>query len=328
MNDTENGQNEKKMAKSGNKLVIVESPAKAKTIGKYLGDDFVVMASVGQDTSDERIAEVRASRPWVACVVLSNHRSPELAVSDAHLLPSDVVYLVKSTVRSVDQILDAVHAAMTGTAIETPDPDDDPVIIINAAQAQVLRMLAAGATTRALAEARGTSVRAAESLLVRLSQPDAIEKFVAASGGYDIPAYIHSEDRRFIADPSGIHGEAFTAQLAEMTFAEPREVRELKNNSVLDLLGMKITAIHAPGHTRGSLMFTINDEILISGDVLFAGSIGRTDLPTGSAKEMMQTLKTKVLPLSDDLRVLTGHGPETTIKFERKNNPYLKELTS
>ena len=146
--------------------------------------------------------------------------------------------------------------------------------------------------------------------------------------GYDIPAYIHSEDRRFIADPAGIHGEQFIAQLEAMTFVEPKKVNELKNGATLELLGMKITAIHAPGHTRGSLMFTINDEILISGDVLFAGSIGRTDLPTGSSKEMITTLKTKVLTLSDDLRVLTGHGPETTIKFERKNNPYLKELTS
>lgn len=146
--------------------------------------------------------------------------------------------------------------------------------------------------------------------------------------GYDIPAYIHSEDRRFIADPAGIHGEQFIAQLEAMTFVEPKKVNELKNGASLELLGMKITAIHAPGHTRGSLMFTINDEILISGDVLFAGSIGRTDLPTGSSKEMINTLKTKVLTLSEDLRVLTGHGPETTIKFERKNNPYLKELTS
>ena len=146
--------------------------------------------------------------------------------------------------------------------------------------------------------------------------------------GYDIPAYIHSEDRRFIADPEGIHGEQFITQLQGMNFTEPKKVQELKNSSTLQLLDMNITAIHAPGHTRGSLMFTINDEILISGDVLFAGSIGRTDLPTGSAKDMTQTLKTKVLPLSDDLRVLTGHGPETTIKFERKNNPYLKELTS
>jgi len=146
--------------------------------------------------------------------------------------------------------------------------------------------------------------------------------------GYDIPVYIHSEDRRFIADPAGIHGEQFISQLQAMTFVEPKKVSELKNGSTLELLGMKITAIHAPGHTRGSLLFTINDEILVSGDVLFAGSIGRTDLPTGSSKEMIDTLKTKVLTLSDDLRVLTGHGPETTIKFERKNNPYLKELSS
>jgi glyoxylase-like metal-dependent hydrolase (beta-lactamase superfamily II) len=76
------------------------------------------------------------------------------------------------------------------------------------------------------------------------------------------------------------------------------------------------------------MMFTLNEEILISGDVLFAGSIGRTDLPTGSSAQMKETLLKKVLPLDDDLRVLPGHGPETTIKFERKNNPYLKELTS
>jgi glyoxylase-like metal-dependent hydrolase (beta-lactamase superfamily II) len=145
--------------------------------------------------------------------------------------------------------------------------------------------------------------------------------------GYDIPAYIHSEDRRFIANPAGIHGEQFISQLQGMSFTEPKKVEELKNGATLSLLGMRITAIHAPGHTRGSLMFTINDEILVSGDVLFAGSVGRTDLPTGSAQEMRQTLKTKVLTLSDDLRVLTGHGPETTIKFERKNNPYLKELS-
>ena len=145
--------------------------------------------------------------------------------------------------------------------------------------------------------------------------------------GYDIPAYIHSEDRRFISDPAGIHGEEFLSQLQAMNFIEPKTVKELKNGSSLQLLDMNIVAIHAPGHTRGSLMFTINDELLISGDVLFAGSIGRTDLPTGSATEMEQTLRRKVLPLSDDLRVLTGHGAETTIKFERKNNPYLKELT-
>lgn len=144
--------------------------------------------------------------------------------------------------------------------------------------------------------------------------------------GYGIPAYIHPEDRRFIADPIGIHGAQFAESLAGMSFFEPEKVELLKDGSILDLVGLTIKAIHAPGHTRGSLMFTVADELLISGDVLFAGSIGRTDLPTGSSSDMKHTLKKKVLTLDDGLRVLPGHGGETTIKYERKTNPYLKEL--
>lgn len=144
--------------------------------------------------------------------------------------------------------------------------------------------------------------------------------------GYEIPAYIHSEDRRFIADPAGIHGPQFADQLSGMKFAEPVRVENLKDGSVLDFLGMRIRAIHAPGHTRGSLMFLINEETLLSGDVLFAGSIGRTDLPSGNMSDMRNTLTKKVLTLDDGIRVLPGHGDETTIKYERKTNPFLKEL--
>ena len=144
--------------------------------------------------------------------------------------------------------------------------------------------------------------------------------------GYGIASYIHTEDRDLLLKPQGAHGSEFIETLNSMKFAEPNEVKNLRHGDQIELLGMKISAIHAPGHTRGSIMFTINDELLISGDVLFAGSIGRTDLPSGSHEAMQQTLKNRVLPLSDDLRVLPGHGPETTIKFERKNNPYLKEL--
>ena len=144
--------------------------------------------------------------------------------------------------------------------------------------------------------------------------------------GYAIPTYIHSEDRALIAHPERALGAQFAATLTGMTFFEPLDVRELRHGATLQLLDLKIQVIHAPGHTRGSLMFLINDEVLVSGDVLFAGSIGRTDLPTGSHDQMMNTLKTRILPLSDDLRVLTGHGPETTIERERKSNPYLKEL--
>ena len=111
-----------------------------------------------------------------------------------------------------------------------------------------------------------------------------------------------------------------------MEFIEPKDVRELRNGELLELVGLKFKAIHAPGHTAGSLMFEVSDELLISGDVLFAGSIGRTDQPTGSSKDMEQTLRKKILPLEDHLRVLPGHGPETTIARERKDNPFLKAL--
>lgn len=148
----------------------------------------------------------------------------------------------------------------------------------------------------------------------------------ALADGYGIPAYIHSEDRRFVADPAGIHGPQFIEMLAGMSFVEPKDLRTLREGEVVEIVGLSIRAIHAPGHTKGSLMFMINEETLLSGDVLFAGSIGRTDLPTGSSSDMKSSLIKKVLPLSDEIRVLPGHGEETTIKNERKNNPYLKEL--
>ncbi len=146
------------------------------------------------------------------------------------------------------------------------------------------------------------------------------------ANGYGIPAYIHSEDRALLLHPERAVSPEFATTLGDMEFVEPSDVRELRNGDVISLLDLQLRAIHAPGHTRGSLMFEISNEILVSGDVLFAGSIGRTDLPSGSAKDMTNTLRKKVLPLADHLRVLTGHGPETTIANERKNNPYLQEL--
>jgi len=152
---------------------------------------------------------------------------------------------------------------------------------------------------------------------------------IPLADGYGIPAYIHSEDRMALLHPEIVHGEEFISSfLSGKKWDEPNQVLELKNNQIFEAVGLNITAIHAPGHTAGSLMFTVNDEVLISGDVLFAGSIGRTDLPTGSQEAMARTLKTKVIPLGDHLRVLPGHGPDTTIEYERRTNPYLKQLRS
>lgn len=144
--------------------------------------------------------------------------------------------------------------------------------------------------------------------------------------GYGIPSYIHSEDRAALSNPEKFVSSEFQSMLSGMSFSEPKDVRELRNGDVIDLVGLSFKAIHAPGHTRGSLMFEVSNEVLVSGDVLFAGSIGRTDLPSGSAKDMEETLRKKVVPLSDHLRVLPGHGPDTTMEHEKKHNPYLKSL--
>ena len=144
--------------------------------------------------------------------------------------------------------------------------------------------------------------------------------------GYGIPAYIHSEDRNLLLDPAAAVSAEFAEMLAAITFTEPKLVKELKSGEEFELVGLKIKVIHSPGHTRGSLMFLVDGETLLSGDVLFAGSIGRTDLPTGSNEDMQKTLSKKVLTLNDEIRVLPGHGPETKIGYERKNNPYLIEV--
>ena len=144
--------------------------------------------------------------------------------------------------------------------------------------------------------------------------------------GYSIPAYIHSLDRIALAHPERYLSPEFAATLSAMDFVEPGDVRELRNEEVVELVGMKFKAIHAPGHTPGSLVFVVDDELLVSGDVLFAGSIGRTDLPGGSAEAMEQTLRKKIMPMADHLRVLPGHYGDSTLGAEKKSNPYLTAL--
>jgi hydroxyacylglutathione hydrolase len=149
--------------------------------------------------------------------------------------------------------------------------------------------------------------------------------------GNDIPAWIHPEDREMLSDPlKGIsaQGAAFFGGKLEMR--EPAEVRALADGTVLDLAGLSITVDHTPGHTRGSVTFRTELEeggrVLFAGDTLFAGSIGRTDLPGGDLRTMMTSLRTKLLTLDDDTVVLPGHGPTTTIGRERAGNPFLLEL--
>ena len=152
------------------------------------------------------------------------------------------------------------------------------------------------------------------------------------SGAKDIPAWIHPGDRELLTDPAkGLSADTRQLFGGRLEWSEPSDIRLLEDGSPLELAGLELTVDHAPGHTPGSVMFRLpGDEqfapLCISGDVLFAGSIGRTDLPGGSMEQMLASLASKVLPLPDEVAVLPGHGPSTTIGRERATNPYLRDL--
>ncbi len=117
------------------------------------------------------LTRVHEERPWVGLVVLTSHQSPELAIQDAESLPPGVVYVVKTQLKSIDDLRDAVLQSISGAPAGGPPASPSAStesIVLTSAQAEVLRMLADGTSTRAIAEFRGTSVRAAETMLARL----------------------------------------------------------------------------------------------------------------------------------------------------------------
>ena len=150
-------------------------------------------------------------------------------------------------------------------------------------------------------------------------------------GARGIPAYVHSADRYRLEDPMSTLGPQLSEMFAgRLTWTEPDDVRVMTDGAVLELAGLEIAVDHAPGHTEGSVMFRTAGQadlppLCISGDVLFAGSIGRTDLSGGDPAAMERSLRDKVLPLADETVVLPGHGPQTTIGVERVTNPYLRD---
>jgi glyoxylase-like metal-dependent hydrolase (beta-lactamase superfamily II) len=142
----------------------------------------------------------------------------------------------------------------------------------------------------------------------------------------DVPAYIHAGDRPQLTDPWSWTGFPKGMPLfAGFEAAEPSDVIEFADGDRLAIAGLDLTIRHAPGHTLGSVVFDLADH-LFSGDLLFNGSIGRTDLPGGSMNAMVDSLRRVILPMDDGTIVHPGHGPDTTIAAERAFNPYLQDL--
>nr|WP_300149488.1 MBL fold metallo-hydrolase [Propionicimonas sp.] len=152
---------------------------------------------------------------------------------------------------------------------------------------------------------------------------------------YNVPLWIHSADRDLLSEPAaglGPDGAALLKQLGIGLQSEPARVEELDGLTELNLARLRFTVTHAPGHTAGSVLLGLDyngrntqiNRIVFTGDVVFADSVGRTDLPGGDPKVMNRTLREVVLALPDTAALLPGHGPQTTMARERATNPHLQ----
>jgi len=174
---------------------------------------------------------------------------------------------------------------------------------------------------------------------------DHVYSVTPVCGSASVAAYIHGDDRYRLKDPLSAVDPQLIAMLEQQfgqkaSWQEPTHVISLVDGQSLSIAGFELTVLHAPGHTEGSVIFTLPEvpdglaadadvrSTVLSGDVLFAGSIGRTDLAGGDGAAMNRSLRNVVLPLADDVLVLPGHGPATTMERERATNPYLQGLAS
>ena len=163
---------------------------------------------------------------------------------------------------------------------------------------------------------------AAAGLLLTHGHVDHAGGAGSAESRYGVSTWVHPDDDFLTMRPLDQVRMLFGSTVPG-DFEPPRSVVSLEHGSVIELAGFSLTALHTPGHTPGHVCFLLEEEgILFSGDQLFAGSIGRTDLPGGDTAALFRSMRDHVMPLPDDVRVLPGHGPETTVGRERRTNPF------
>lgn len=149
---------------------------------------------------------------------------------------------------------------------------------------------------------------------------------------HQVPVYLHPADRAMLTQPALGLGPGSSDLLIQLLgtdqLAAPNELGELADGQQLSLAGIDLLVRHAPGHTPGCVVLQATDEdgpLLFSGDVLFAGSIGRVDLPGGSMSQMRSSLRMLRAVIDERTAILPGHGPATTMAHELATNPYLIE---
>ena len=173
-----------------------------------------------------------------------------------------------------------------------------------------------------------------EAILLTHGHLDHVWSVPELADALDVPVFLHPGDRWLWDNPAAAFGDlplaALRAQFG-LDWDPPTERLEtLRDGQRLSFAGLRLEVRHILGHTPGSCVFLVGGipgtELVLSGDLVFAGSVGRTDFPRGSWEEQMRSIARVILPLADDTEIHSGHGPATTVGVERRTNPYLRQL--
>lgn len=136
---------------------------------------------------------------------------------------------------------------------------------------------------------------------------------------WEVPVYVHENDQYILKDANLNYSSRLPMESVNFESA-----KILKDGDVLDFGNLLIKVIHTPGHSPGGITFQVNG-CLLTGDTLFKGSIGRSDLEGGNHEQLITSIREKLLILQEDFDVYPGHGPKTTLNQERRNNPFLSK---
>jgi glyoxylase-like metal-dependent hydrolase (beta-lactamase superfamily II) len=147
-------------------------------------------------------------------------------------------------------------------------------------------------------------------ILLTHGHADHVDGVVELANELNVPFYINEVEEEFMANDTFVFGSL------------PKASGYLKEGDTLTLGNNSIKVIETPGHTAGGICFLINDK-LFTGDTLFQGSVGRSDFPGGNGMQLVKNIKEKLLPLGENIEVFPGHGPSSTIGYEKRNNPFL-----
>lgn len=141
---------------------------------------------------------------------------------------------------------------------------------------------------------------------------------ILGNGYFGVPIYIHRLDKDFLTDPvlnlSGMFG---------LSLKTPKASRLLEDGEKIRLNDLELEILHTPGHTPGGISVKL-DGVLFTGDTLFAGGVGRTDLPNGDERALLGAIKKKLFTLDDDTVIYPGHGQESAIGIEKESNPFFR----